>query len=83
MYAVATLWNGISNDGLENIEHVDDFRKELKHLFKNTFKFDSSTQPVRFPFGPHYIKKKIELNYSIAYCCVSFFSLNGYIKHNA
>ena len=44
-YAAATLWNAISDDGLKNSEHVDNFRKGLKtYLFKRYFYF--GTQPV-------------------------------------
>ena len=39
-HAAATLWNAISDDGLKNSQHVDDFRKGLKpYLFKNYFYF--------------------------------------------
>ena len=48
-YATAILWNAISDDGLNNSEHVDDFKKIMKtYLFKEYFYF--GTQPVQINF---------------------------------
>ena len=53
-YAAATLWNTLSDDGLKNSGHVDDFRKGLKtYLFKITFILVLSL--FSFTFGPRYI----------------------------
>ena len=44
-YAATILWNAISDEGLKNSEHVDDFKTRLKtYLFKEYFY--SGTQPV-------------------------------------
>ena len=49
LYEAATLWNAISDDGLNNSKHVDDFRKGLKtFIFQKYFYF--GTQPVYFLF---------------------------------
>ena len=47
MYAEATLLNTISDGGLKNSEHVDDYGKGLKHTFISLFSLLS--------FGPRYI----------------------------